>query len=72
MHNVLDACISITSGSGRGLGPGIPEFLGTVKWERADSRVPSGAPKNDLTILAFDLYPGSIPRTQLAFSFNIR
>ncbi len=31
MHNVLDACISITRGSGRGLGPGILEFLGPVK-----------------------------------------
>jgi hypothetical protein len=28
VHNVLDACISITWGSGRGLGPGIPEFFG--------------------------------------------
>jgi len=27
MHNVLDACIPITWGSGRGLGPGIPEFF---------------------------------------------
>jgi hypothetical protein len=30
LHNVLDACISITRGSGRGLGPGILEFLGPV------------------------------------------
>ncbi len=28
VHNVLDVCISITWGSGRGLGPGIPEFFG--------------------------------------------
>jgi hypothetical protein len=28
VHNVLDACISITRGSGRGLGPGIQEFFG--------------------------------------------
>jgi hypothetical protein len=28
VHNVLDACISITWGSGSGLGPGIPEFFG--------------------------------------------
>ncbi len=27
MHNVLDGCIYITWGSGRGLGPGIPEFF---------------------------------------------
>jgi hypothetical protein len=25
-----------TWGSGRGLGPGIPEFLGPLKWEGAD------------------------------------
>jgi hypothetical protein len=31
MHNVLDACISITWESGRGLGPRNLEFLGT-KW----------------------------------------
>ncbi len=28
VHNVLNACISIMWGSGRGLGPGIPEFFG--------------------------------------------
>jgi hypothetical protein len=28
VQNVLDACISITRGSGRGLGPGIREFFG--------------------------------------------
>jgi hypothetical protein len=36
MHNVLDACISITRGSGRGLGPGIREFFGPC--EMASSR----------------------------------
>jgi hypothetical protein len=29
VHNVLDGCIYITWGSGRGLGPGIPEFFGS-------------------------------------------
>ncbi len=28
MHNVLDACIYIKWVSGRGFGPGIPEFFG--------------------------------------------
>ncbi len=28
VHNVLDACISIMWGSGRGLGPWIPDFFG--------------------------------------------
>ncbi len=28
VHNVLDACISITRASGRGLSPGIGEFFG--------------------------------------------
>ncbi len=28
VHNVLDACISIARGNGRGLGPGIREFFG--------------------------------------------
>ncbi len=28
MHNVLDACISITRASGRGLGPGNRELFG--------------------------------------------
>jgi hypothetical protein len=41
VHNVLDACISIT----RGGGPGIREFFGPVKWHRADWRVPLGAQK---------------------------
>jgi hypothetical protein len=45
MRNVLDVCISITRGSGRGLGPGIQEFLGPVKWHRADRRVPFGSQK---------------------------
>ena len=46
VHNVLDACIYITWETRRGLGAGIPEFLGPVKWERADMRVPFGAQKN--------------------------
>jgi hypothetical protein len=33
VHNVLDACISIMWGSGRGLGPGIPEFFGPCEME---------------------------------------
>ncbi len=40
MHKVLDVCISITRGSGRGLGPGISSFLSPVKWCRADGQVP--------------------------------
>jgi hypothetical protein len=36
---------SITRASGRGLGPGNREFLGPVKWHRADRRVPFGAQK---------------------------
>ncbi len=28
VHNVLDACISITWGSGKVLSPGIPKFFG--------------------------------------------
>jgi hypothetical protein len=36
VHNVLDACISIMKGSGRGLGPGIIEFFGPC--EMASSR----------------------------------
>jgi hypothetical protein len=36
LHNVLDACISITRASGRGLGPGILEFFGLC--EMASSR----------------------------------
>jgi hypothetical protein len=37
VHNVLDACTSITRASGRRLGP--------VKWHRANRRVPFGAQK---------------------------
>jgi hypothetical protein len=37
---------SITWASGRGLVPGNREFLGPVKWHRADRRVPFGAKKN--------------------------
>ncbi len=36
MHNVLDACISITRASGRGLGPGIRKFFGPVKWHESE------------------------------------
>jgi hypothetical protein len=45
VHNVLDACISITRGSGRGLGPGARDFLGPMEMHRADRRVPFGALK---------------------------
>ncbi len=41
-HYVLDACISITRRSGRGLGPGIREFFGHVKWHRVDRQVTFG------------------------------
>jgi hypothetical protein len=46
MHNVLDACISITKGSGRGLALEFESFLGPLKWHRADRRVPLGAQKH--------------------------
>jgi hypothetical protein len=49
VHNVLDACISITRGSGRGLGLGIREFLGPVKWNRAERRVPFGPKKLEMS-----------------------
>jgi hypothetical protein len=39
VRNVFDACRSIKRASGRGLGPGNGEFLGPVKWPRADRRV---------------------------------
>jgi hypothetical protein len=42
MHNVFDACRSITRESGRGLDP--------VKWHRADRRVPFGAQKTWVTL----------------------
>ncbi len=46
MHNVSDACISITRASGRGLGPGIREIFGPC--EMASSRKASAiwGPKN--------------------------
>jgi hypothetical protein len=44
-HNILDAYISITRGSGRGLGLEFESFLGPAKWHRADRRVPFGAQK---------------------------
>ncbi len=34
VHNVLDGCTYIMWGSGRGLGPGIPEFFGPQKFIR--------------------------------------
>jgi hypothetical protein len=43
VHNVLDAFISNTRASGRELGTRIREFLGPVKWQRDDRRVPFGA-----------------------------
>ncbi len=49
VHNVLDACISITRASGRGLSPGNEGFLGPVKWHRADRRVPFGAQRAQKT-----------------------
>ncbi len=39
VHNVLDACISITWASGRGLGPWILEFLGP-KWHSPIGSMP--------------------------------
>jgi hypothetical protein len=42
VHNVFDACRSITRASRRGLGPGNRELLGPVKWLQADRRVPFG------------------------------
>jgi hypothetical protein len=44
-HNVLDACISITRGSGRGWALEFSNFLGPVKWHRAKRRAPFGAQK---------------------------
>jgi hypothetical protein len=54
MHNVLDACISITKASGRGLGPEILEFFGPLKWQRA-KRVPFGPKK--VEFLELNLLP---------------
>ncbi len=52
MRNVFDACRYITRASGRGLGPGNWEFLGPVKWHRADRRVPLGpVGKSNITAL---------------------
>jgi hypothetical protein len=36
VHNVLDVCISITRGIGRGWALEFESFLGPVKWHRAD------------------------------------
>jgi hypothetical protein len=55
-HNVLDACISITRGSGRGGGWALEfeSFLGSVKWHRAVRRVPFG-PKKHVMWVRFTL-----------------
>jgi hypothetical protein len=45
VHNVLDACISITRASGRGWALEVEGFLDPVKWHRADRRVLFGAQK---------------------------
>jgi hypothetical protein len=42
VFNAFDGSRSITRASGRGLGPGNREFLGPVKWHRADREVASG------------------------------
>jgi hypothetical protein len=47
VHNVLDACISSTSG--RELGPGIPEFFGPCEMASSRERVPFGDQKNRVT-----------------------
>jgi hypothetical protein len=51
VHNVLDACISSTRASGRGLGPRILEFFGPC--EMASSRKASAiwGPKNSLALV---------------------
>jgi hypothetical protein len=48
VHIVLDACISITRGSGRGLGPGIREFFGPGEMASSCWRVQFGAKKMDM------------------------
>jgi hypothetical protein len=59
VHNVLDACISITRASGRGWA--LESFLGPVKWHPTDRRVPFGAQKTRLYMprwpIAEDLLP---------------
>jgi hypothetical protein len=40
VNNVLDASISITRASGRGLGPGYREFYGPCEMHRANRQVP--------------------------------
>jgi hypothetical protein len=38
VHNVLEACISITMASGRGLGPGIRDFFGPCEMASSQCR----------------------------------
>jgi hypothetical protein len=45
VSNDFDAAASITRASERGLGPGNRDFIGPVKWHRADRRLPFGAQK---------------------------
>ncbi len=47
VHNVLDACIygTLLGEVGGGWALEFPSFLGPVKWERADRRVPFRAQK---------------------------
>jgi hypothetical protein len=46
VHNVLEACIYITWGSWRGLGPGIPEFFGPCEMGTSQSASSIWGPKN--------------------------
>jgi hypothetical protein len=46
VHNVLDACISITREVGGDWDLEMESFLGPVKWHQADRRVPFGAQKS--------------------------
>ncbi len=45
MHNIVDACITLTWASGKGLGPENREFFGPCESHRADRRMPFGAQK---------------------------
>jgi hypothetical protein len=47
VHNVLDACISISERDVRGgWALEFESLMGPVKWHRVDRRVPFGNPKN--------------------------
>ncbi len=46
VHNVLNACISITRASGRGLGPGIREFFGPCEMASIRYACAIWGPKN--------------------------